>query len=383
MKILIVSDGYPENDTSLSGIFAFDQAKALKAFGHDVLFVSIDLRSIRRKRKFGLSWIKKDEISIINYSIPLGRVPVKLLLYFGKKILIRIYPEILNKFGKPDVIHAHFTIYGNIASILKEKYSLPLVITEHSSDINSENITEKTIKLGFDTYPKANIVISVSSILSRRINMNWNIYSTVIPNIVDTKNFIYSENNIDKKKIKDNFLFLSVGRLDNNKGFDLLLSAFKNANFNNNIRLKIVGQGILFKELKKEIYNNGLHNQIDLIGQISRENIAKLMQSSDAFVLASRAETFGVVFIEAMSAGLPVIATTCGGPEDFVDDSNGILVPVNDVVALTDAFIKMYKTANNYNRNNIASSTQQKFSPNAIASKLTDIYIDVINKTKK
>ena len=106
------------------------------------------------------------------------------------------------------------------------------------------------------------------------------------------------------------------------------------------------------------------------------------MYESDVFVLASRGETFGVVYIEAMSAGLPVIATTCGGPEDFVDESNGILVPVNDVEALTDALIKIYKTANNYDRSNISRLTQQKFSPKTIASQLTDVYIDVIKNKK-
>lgn len=379
MKILIVSDGYPENDSSLSGIFAFDQAKALRDFGHEVIVASIDLRSLRRRRKLGMFWDKKQGIDIVNYSIPLGRVPSFLHLALGKIAIVKMYYEVIRRYSAPDIVHAHFTLYGNIASVLKDKFSLPFVLTEHNSSINEPIISRNLLKLGKSTYSKADSLICVSSVLATKIEQNWRIKPLVIHNIVDTTIFKFTLT----EKVKDEFVFLSVGRLINVKGFDLLIKAFKEANFDKNVFLKIVGQGGLYKKLSKEIENSGLSHQIQLIGQLSRNNISNIMKECDAFVLASRAETFGVVYIEAMSAGLSVIATTCGGPEDFVDDSNGILVPVNDVVALTDALIKMYKTANNYDRNNIASSTQQKFSPNAIASQLTDIYIDVINKTKK
>lgn len=379
MKILIVSDGYPENDSSLSGIFAFDQAKALRDFGHEVIVASIDLRSLRRRRKLGMFWDKKQGIDIVNYSIPLGRVPSFLHLALGKIAIVKMYYEVIRRYSAPDIVHAHFTLYGNIASVLKDKFSLPFVLTEHNSSINEPTISRNLLKLGKSTYSKADSLICVSSVLATKIEQNWRIKPLVIHNIVDTTIFKFTLT----EKVKDEFVFLSVGRLINVKGFDLLIKAFKEANFDKNVFLKIVGQGGLYKKLSKEIENSGLSHQIQLIGKLSRNNISNIMKECDAFVLASRAETFGVVYIEAMSAGLSVIATTCGGPEDFVDDSNGILVPVNDVVALTDALIKMYKTANNYDRNNIASSTQQKFSPNAIASQLTDIYIDVINKTKK
>ena len=379
MRILIVSDGYPENDSSLSGIFAFDQAKALRDLGHQVIVASINLRSLRRRRKFGMFWDKKQGIDIINYSVPLGRVPSFLHLALGKIAIVKMYYEVIRRYNTPDIVHAHFTLYGNIASVLKDKFSLPFVLTEHNSSINEPIISRNLLKLGKSTYSKADSLICVSSVLATKIEQNWRIKPLVIHNIVDTTIFKFTLT----EKVKDEFVFLSVGRLINVKGFDLLIKAFKEANFDKNVFLKIVGQGGLYKKLSKEIENSGLSHQIQLIGQLSRNNISNIMKECDAFVLASRAETFGVVYIEAMSAGLSVIATTCGGPEDFVDDSNGILVPVNDVVALTDALIKMYKTANNYDRNNIASSTQQKFSPNAIASQLTDIYIDVINKTKK
>ena len=113
MKIQIVSDGYPTKEYPLNVVFAFDQAKALKDYGHEILFVSIDLRSIRRKRKFGEYWTSKDNIDIVDYSIPLGNFPNSIMLFFGKFALRRIRKNILTEFGKPDVKHAHFITKAN------------------------------------------------------------------------------------------------------------------------------------------------------------------------------------------------------------------------------------------------------------------------------
>ena len=100
----------------------------------------------------------------------------------------------------------------------------------------------------------------------------------------------------------------------------------------------------------------------------------------DAFVLASRRETFGVVYIEAMAAGLPVIATRCGGPEDFVTEENGILIPVDDAAALTDAMEHMMLHRREYDSASISADIRRKFAPETIAARLTDIYKTVLEK---
>ena len=102
--------------------------------------------------------------------------------------------------------------------------------------------------------------------------------------------------------------------------------------------------------------------------------MAELYKNADAFVLASRSETFGVVLIEALSAGLPVIAARSGGPEDFVDDSNGLLVPADDIAALADAMERMPRLAGRYDRAALAASARERFSPDAVAGALTALY---------
>ncbi len=374
MKILVVCEGYPQTKTSLRGVFAFDQAKALHQLGFDVLLVSIDLQSIRRRRKLGMYWDEKEGVRIVNYSIPLGKFPEKILIFAGKMALIKMYEDIIIHFGKPDLIHAHFTSYANMSVILKKRYNIPLVITEHNSDISKSILSKKLLKLGRETYSYANCLISVSSLLSTKIKHFWGVDSVVVPNIVDTSLFYID---ITPKSV-DSFTFISVGCLLHRKGFDLLIHAFADANFPENVSLKIVGDGPLRNEMQLEIEKRGLTSRIELIGFQNREEIAKLMKQCDSFVLASRGETFGVVYIEAMAAGLPVIATACGGPEDFVNEQNGILIPTNDVPMLTKSLIDMYKNNHLYDRRYIAENVRQQFAPETIATQLAITYNQVI-----
>ncbi|NLE93381.1 MAG: glycosyltransferase family 4 protein, partial [Chloroflexi bacterium] len=108
-----------------------------------------------------------------------------------------------------------------------------------------------------------------------------------------------------------------------------------------------------------------------------REEIAARMQESAVFVLASRAETFGVVYIEAMASGLPVIATKCGGPEGFVNTENGVLIEIDDLKGLIYAMQHMITKQHLYNREEISRAAQVRFSTNAVANLLMSIYTTV------
>jgi glycosyltransferase involved in cell wall biosynthesis len=374
MYILIVARNFPKESEPLQGIFEFDQAKALQSYGHKVVYLSLDLRSIRRKRRLGKYWTEADGLPILNLSIPLGNIPSLLRRNIGRLGIRLYYKEILEKHGKPDIIHAHFSGIGYMSKVLKKKLNVPLILTEHSSKITEQKPSFWQRKFGVQAYSVADCVIAVSSLLANNLKEHWNVEADVVGNIVDTTSFYFED-----KMPTENFSFISVGHLIPGKGFDLLIEAFKKANFNKNVSLQIIGRGSEERKLRNLILQAGLIKQIKLLGFLNRIEIAKIMRGGDAFVLASRGETFGVVYIEAMLVGLPVIATACGGPEDFVTPENGLIVPIDNVIALKEALIETRVAINKYNRKGISESSRRNFSPEYIASQLTNIYLKVLN----
>lgn len=378
MYILIVSRGYPTEKYPLNGIFEFDQAKALHNFGHKIVYISLDLRSIRRVRRFGKCWVKKEGIDILSMSIPLGPFPENILSFIGKLALKNIYGDIIKKHGKPEIIHAHFSGIGFMATILKDQMRVPLVITEHGSNINKPHLNKKRKKRAIEAYKNSDRLISVSSNLGNIIQNHFNIKSEIVHNIVDTNSF-----NFVKRDGGEIFNYISVGNLIQGKGFNTLINAFYKAGFGENVKLIIIGDGPEYNNLQKQISDLDLNNKVQLLGFMEREDISKVMHKSNAFVLASRSETFGVVYIEALATGLPVIATSCGGPEDFINNQNGILVPVDDINKLAKALNEMYVSIDRFDRKLISEECKRNFSPDIIASKLTEIFQGVLSEVTR
>lgn len=380
MRILIVARDYATQDNPQRGLFEADQAKALSAYGHQVVVAVMDMRSFRRKRKLGFYRKQLDGINVYYAALPIGPVP-HLIDWIGKRAFARLYKEICVNEGKPDIIHAHF---GNIASFVAgnaKELNCPFIITEHRSDINRETLEPSLRKQLMRVYPKADMCLAVSEVLAKRIRKNFGIAVTCVPNIVDTALFKRRE---EKDIVGREFTFVACGYLVVGKGFDLLLQAFANCLKSRlAIRLVIMGDGPEKQHLKTMAAQLGCADKVEFYGAYRRQEAADVFESADAFVLASRSETFGVVYIEAMAAGLPVIATACGGPEDFVTEQVGILVPVGNVKALTEAMEQMVMQSGSYDRAEIARYAAKKFAPATIAEQLTSIYMRARDEMEK
>lgn len=376
MYIMIIARGYPSEKYKMNGIFEYDQAKALAATGHKIVYLSLDARSIRRKRRFGYSSIRKDKIDIEALDIPCGNLPKnlfnKIVVYSLKKLI----DKAISLHGKPDIIHSHFIEYGYFSKQALNDLKIPLVLTEHSSKMNQEKISPYLLEIGSYTYPKMNKIITVSNHLSNNLKENFLIDSIVIPNIVDTNEFVYKVNN----KETEDFCFISTGSLLENKRMELLIESFYVAfNGQQNIKLYIYGDGPEKSKLVDLVRYYNLSGIVFLMGLVERKEIAKKMSQSDCFVLLSKLETFGVAYIEALSMGLPVISTKNGGPEDFINNKNGIIITNDSVACIANNLKKVYDNIDLYNNKLISTNAVELFSPEKIAQQILSVYHEVLS----
>lgn len=374
MKILIIARGYPTEKYNLNGIFEFDQAKALAKIGHEVFFLCLDIRSIRRVRRFGTFEIEKDRVLIHNTSVPCGRAPRQAQELISRTILRKQYPAFVKKHGVPDIIHAHFLEYGYYAIKELKKTGIPIVITEHSSGITDGLIDAVTFKMGHTTYKEADGLVCVSNTLTKQIKDKFDVDAQVIPNIVDTTVFQYDA----KRKKTDGFTFVSVANLNALKRITFLVEVFADITKEfSHVKLILVGDGPEKNDIMEKIVQLNLEKNIFLMGQQNRKAIRNIFDRSDCFVLPSAVETFGVAYIEAMASGLPVIATKCGGPEDFVNESNGVLVEVDNREALYQAMKQMIEHIKEYDSENISEMIIDKYLDIKIAKQIEDVYLKI------
>lgn len=372
MEILVVTNGIPTPKYPLLGIFEFDQAKALAAMGHNVFLAGIDLRSFRRKRKWGIFLGEKEGVKWFVIAIPIGAVPLQMKCLIGKKVLNVLYKKIFANKDKPDIIHAHFTDMGFIASDLAKKQNIPLVITEHSSLINRDKIEPSLFKIAYCGYNSATQIVSVSNALKEKIYLNFGIESKVIPNIVALEEFFYAPQK------HEGFRFVITANLVPIKCHRLLIQAFTSVYATHqDVFLDIVGDGRLRNELEELVDAMNLKNRVCFHGLLPRKRIAELYRSCDCFVLPSSSETFGVAYIEAMVSGLPVIATKCGGPEDFISEETGILVSTGNLEELEKSMVYIYDHYEKYDRKAISCYAANRFSANKIAEEITSVYEEI------
>lgn len=370
MKVLLISRGIPSKKDPMWGNFELDQAKAILGQGHEVISMSVDRRIRLYWRSIGITSTVIDGVKMYNYFFPLPYriLPRFIHNYFVNRFAKKLYKHIQKEEGNIEVIHSHYLPNIRIGTYLKGLFGIPVVGTEHWSELKRKKIKASVYADAQEAYPKVDQLITVSAPLKTIIKREFNVDSVFVGCVIDS---VFSYVPGKKDEI---FRFIAVGSLFKIKGFDTAIRAFAKANLPDNVQFHIIGDGGMRGSLQQLIQSLGVEKQVFLEGRKTRAEIMEFMSKSSVYVLSSLSENFATACMEALSAGVPAIMTKCGGPEDFVDDTNAVMVEVGHVEEMAAAMNNMVKNIDNYNQSQISEDIKTKYSPEAIGQQLTEIY---------
>ncbi|MBW3477334.1 glycosyltransferase family 4 protein [Hafnia alvei] len=331
MKIVVIPSWYPNDRLHTQGAFFRDQALALSET-HEV-----DVIYCHREKYFSSRTYADEGVNTHywNYRLRLG----SFLGMLGRILIFLLMFTFYYRKNKPGLIHCHSVAFNQngaagIAGILIGAiYSIPVIITEHATVFATKNYSFLEKKLMQWALNKADTVIAVSVELKQHLfEFCGRVSIEVIPNTLDVNKFNPS---IQTRKLKnDHIKMCSIGYLMHKKGFDRLINVIFLLKKRKNIHVKldIIGDGPEKAALMKMVAKLGLTDSISFLGEMSKNEVARVLPNYDIFILLSRVETFGVVFIEALACGLYCIGTQCGGPEYILDDTRlGVIFKNSDI----------------------------------------------------
>lgn len=394
MNVLVVSRLYPRPTDPVLGIFVEEEARALalhcnlrvvsptpwfpplKLFSKWYEYSQLPLRELRQ----GIG-VYRPRALVLPRNLFFG-----LLGYSFYLTLRRWVREIEGEFPI-DLIHAH-TAYpdGFAAAKLGRALGRPTVVTLHGGDVNLCFRRSSGRKQGMWAISHAAHVIAASSSLRRTVVDQYGADGekvTVIPSGVDVGRFKpmareEAENTLGLEKGLPRVLY--VGAITRSKGIDHLLLAFARLNraMPKPAQLVLVGDGDYAQPAVRLADELGIRQQVTPVGKRPNDEIPLWMNSCDVLVLPSLSEGLGVVLIEAMACGKPVVATTCGGPEDIVTSHTGILVPPADEQALAQALLDVLSNGDRFSPAVIRQHALDNYAYEGIAARILDLYAEVL-----
>lgn len=338
MRILVVNYEYPPIGGG-GGFVTRDILEALALKGHSISVIT---------SHFG----KFAKHEILN-GVELIRVPV----FFRRKVEVANMASLLaflptglietllrRHLHAYDVINTHFAIpSGPLGVVLSNLLNIPQVLTIHGGDIY-----DPTKKFSPHRIP----------ILSRTVRWVLNASDFVVAQSKDTRQNAYRYHQTQRPieiiplgiKVPkfsksqraafditdDETVFCTVGRLVKRKNLDAALAVIAQLKSTIKPRLMIIGEGPQRQPIKEQINALGLAGNVTMLGNVSDETKFQVMDLSDIYLSTALHEGFGLVFLEAMACGLPIICFDKGGQTDFlVDGSTGFLIPLNNLDTMT------------------------------------------------
>lgn len=384
MNIVIIPAFFQTKSRKTLGSFFLEQARALQKKGHKVTILYCDTYSIKCVKDWFTYSEEKAEI-IEGIQIYRNRCfcPLKHGIEGHREAFAqgiqKLYVQYMQE-NRPDIIHAHCCVWAGYAAMkLSGQIGIPYVVTEHATlfQLHRDEISEKNDKVIRIIFQKAARVICVSGTFAKLIE-SYRPDIDVVGNVVNCDAFVPRADSEKHRGVR----FLTVCYMEEEaqlykKGIDILIQAWTEVvKKYTDVKLVIGGGGSAKTKVVQWVEEHGISKYVEFTGALDRRQVIQQMQSCDCFVLPSRYETFGVVYIEAMACGKPVIAVANGGPDDFVKTFNGLLIKpeAEEMVQAVYEMIGHLTGGNYYQEEKISNYIKSKFSYEAIAEQLEAIY---------
>lgn len=358
----------------------YDSVESLKKYGYSVDTFNAVVNNAKIDEKYR---------SIMNENVKHVECFNKYDRFFYRKKQKKIFQSVIKNCNleKYDLIHSHSLFNGGlVAMLIKEKYNIPYVVSIRNTDMNIffkipffKNIANKIIKnaIGIQFLSSPYKYKCINKYINNKNKIDVNNKSIVIRNGLEK--FWLDNINLSKVlSLKNTIKIICVGKVDKNKNVSEVINvSYELIKKGYNIELTIVGQ-ILDKDLFNKIKTI---NFIKYLNYLKKEELLEVYRDNDIYVMPSKNETFGRVYAEAMTQGLPVIYTKDQGFDGiFKDGEIGYSVPFNNtsyIVECIEKIISNYEAISINCINNV-----DMFHWNNIASEIDKFYKKIMNGDK-
>lgn len=374
MHILELPSFFPPH----GGLFCLEQAKALKAMGHEVRIVSVVEVGVSIDHSFYLTapWReeRKEMEGVEVFQCYMRAVPKAVRYNINHWVCLcqKSVERYIRRFGKPDVLHAHCCKSAGLAAQeLSRRLGIPFFISEHQSS----GLFERDFGKGWQrhrwlkermrqAYENAACVIPVSHELVDNLAPYFGKAYRYHPvsNIIDTDFFTYREREpLDGRTFR--FCCLAIADVYG-KGYDVLAEAIGKQP---NVELHIAGNGTdaqTMQHLFAQKPNVYLHGELD------KHGVRDLLWECDALVLPSRSEAQPLVILEALATGIPVVSTECI-PSSLRIPDGCLIAPIGDARKLAE---KMQEVMHIAPSHEFSDRVRHMASPSVVARQLTELF---------
>jgi len=361
--------------------------EAYERKGHEVYIFAPRVEDYLDQEKNVFRYRSVNLTSKVKYPLPIP------LSFRAKKVITEF---------NPDIVHFHHPFLLSLPAIMYgRKLGIPKILTIHTQYEQyayyvspvPERVTHEAIKMIISNLAYKTDCITTPSASMKKIIENYGIKNRieVIPNAIHLISFKEDDElkrtEIRKKyNLKENDkIILFVGRVASEKSIDRIIKALaiiKKRNTDKE-KLLIVGNGPAMDELKQLARTLKVEEDVIFAGTISYEEIQHYYKMAYVFTIASTTETFGIVTIEALASGVPVVAVKAPGAADILTDAvDGLLVDdnVEKIANALEKIIKEPELREKLSRG--ALKTSEKYSINTISEVMLNLYREVIEIKK-